>query len=283
MLDMVRFTPDQRIIGETEGLIVEVDVMGTVITSFPVSYPGCCSLNHDVFRHDGNYYSQFQDIIGGTTVDPTVIINDAGVEIGRFDPRDHGIVPASARGDYFHQNTVFVATNGDLLLSWLYRDSVARVNGDLSSPDFGEVLWIMDGNPPDDLNALAPRVTIDWSDVGGDDNFDGQHDFKQLPDGRYMLMDNANGRVVVFTIDEKALTAHADAVYAAPSTCGAQGTAQMTAGGNVLAACYDFELYEYDGATGVRVWEGEVDCRTTEAEDWWSAVASVRWYPLDTW
>lgn len=169
--------------------------------------------------------------------------------------------------------------DGSILLSWLSRDSVAKVDLNPLSPTFGEVLWILDGNPP---NQLPSDIVMDWSAVPGPDSFSGQHDFHRRRDGRFMLLDNDHGRAVVFTIDEVNHTAKADAVYATVEpVCGAQGTAADTLGGNALVGCLTEFTREYDGQTGQLLWESEIGCRNGGGG--FFGTSSARWYPLDGW
>jgi hypothetical protein len=158
---------------------------------------------------------------------------------------------------------------------------VGKINGDFSSPDFGQPYWILAG---DDPAGLGSTVRMDWSSFGGPDGFSNQHNFHPTRDGKYMLLDNDHGRVVRFTLDELAGTATLDGVFStAEGSCGAQGTAQDTVDGNVIAACNTDMVREYDGLTGAMLWEGEVRCANGGAPGFFGGVTAARWYPISGW
>ena len=281
MLDMVRFTDRQTVIGETDGYVVEVDIMGNDIVRFPVDYPGCCSLNHDIFEADGEYWSQYQSVSGWLTLDNVVVLDASGVELYQWDPADHLPIPGDASGDYLHTNSEYVDADGNFYLSWLNQDAVGKFNGDRSSPDWGEPIWLMtgDGQPGD----LGNDITIDWSAVAGPHDFGGQHNLHLRRDGRLMMLDNENGRGLVLTVDDATLTATADAEYEThESLCGAQGTAQDTLAGNAVVGCGTDWLREYDLATNTMLWEAQLQCPFGGGGGWTSG-AATRWYPLDGW
>ena len=278
VLNMVSFTAEQTVVGETGNGVVEVDLLGGVLTDFNVDYPGCCNLHHDIYKANGNYYGFYQDTRAGLTLDPVVVLDAQGNELFEWNPHDVLPVPPGSFGDWLHTNSVWVDEDGTAVLSWLTRDSVAKVDLNPQSPTFGEVLWIMDGNPPD---ALPPDITIDWSNVGGANFFSQQHNFHRRHDGRYMLLDNDHGRGIVFTIDEVNRTATADAVYpTAEFFCGAQGTADDTEDGNALVACGNDALREYDGVTDALIWDAEVDCANGGG---FGGPGVARWNVLDGW
>jgi len=279
VLDMVRYTDEQTVVGETGNSIVEVDLTGGGITDFDVDYPGCCNLHHDVDKQDDLYYSFYQDTQAGLTLDAVVVFDAAGNELFEWNPRDHLPIPPGSFGDWLHTNSIWVEEDGTALFSWLTRDSVAKVDLNPSSPTFGDVLWIMDGNPPDELPA---DITIDWSGVPGPDSFGGQHNFNRRHDGRYMLLDNDHGRGVVLSIDEVNRTATADAVYSTrENVCGPQGTATDTEDGNALVACTTEFMREYDGVTDQLIWEAEIIC--ANGGGGFFGNSSARWYALDGW
>ncbi len=279
VLAMVRYTDEQTILGETDGSIVEVDLLGNDIERFDVSGYGFLGLHHDIFKSNGLFYGLYQETIGGLTLDPVVILDNQGNELYEWNPRDHLEIPPGAFGDWLHNNVVWVEEDGTVLLSWLTRDSVAKIDLNPASPTFGEVLWIVDGNPP---NQLPEDITVDWSGVPGASFFSGQHNFHRRRDGRYMLLDNDNGRGLVLSIDEVNRTATAEAVYdTVEGSCGAQGTAADTLGGNAVVGCTTEFTREYDGVTGELIWQSEIGC--ANGGGGFFGTSSARWYPLDGW
>lgn len=277
MIDMVRFTDDRTIIGETNGNIVEVDLMGNDLVRFPVSY----ALNHDIFEAGGLYYSQFQHEVDGLILDNVVAIDTYGVEQWQWDPADFLSIPGGARGDYLHANSIYVDADGNFYLSWLSIDAVGKFVGDRAAPHWGEALWLMtgDGKPGD----LGNDIAVDWSDIGGPDEFGAQHNVHLRHDGRLMLLDNQNGRGLVLSVDEATLTATVDAEYPTHEpNCFAQGTAMDTVAGNAVVACGTGWVREFDLATSALVWEAEIVCRNGGGAGL-SPGGAVRWYPLDAW
>jgi hypothetical protein len=282
MLYMVRFLDDHTILGITNGNVVQVDLMGNDVVRFPTSYGGCCNLNHDVHRQGNTIVSQYQqNLPRGLILDAAVFLDPTGAEIGQWYPQQHLDIPNNAGGDFLHANSDFLDADGNLLLSWLNQDTVAKIDLDPLSPTYGDPIWLMNGgNRPGDL---GNDITIDWSGIGGADSFGGQHSFHQRHDGRHMLLDNDHGRALVLTVDDTTLTARVDAAYAThESRCGAQGTATDAWSGNSLVGCQSRWVREYDLATGTAVWEGEANCRNNGGGGW-SARAGARWYPLDGW
>ncbi len=280
MLDMVRFTDERTVIGETGDKIVEMDLHGNDIARFEVDYGGCCGLNHDIFKFDGNYYSQFQSISGGLTLDNVVVLDGAGTELYQWEPEDHLDIPPGANGDYLHTNTEYVDADGNLHLSWLNQDTVAKFIGDRADLNWGNPIWLMSGDGRQ--GDLGNDIELDWSLVSGPDEFGGQHNFHGTRDGRYMMLDNDNGRGIVISLDESTMTGVVDAVYPThEGSCGAQGTTMDAENGNVLSACNTEWLREFDGVTAEMLWEGEVKCRNGGAG--FFGVSATRWYPLDTW
>ncbi|MCB9686521.1 MAG: aryl-sulfate sulfotransferase [Alphaproteobacteria bacterium] len=283
MLYMVRYTDRHTIIGNTNGHIVEVDLMGNDLTRFAVNYPGCCNLNHDVHEKNGIYVSNYQDAQGGgLTVDAVAFLDQTGNEVYVWHPEDHFSIPGGASGDYLHCNSDYLDDDGNLLQSWLNRDSVAKIDThDPQSPNFGEKIWVMSGTGRS--TGMGNDITIDWSRIGGADSFGGQHSFHQRHDGRYMLLDNDHGRALVIDVDDNTMTATVDAAYATHEpSCGAQGTAMDTTTGNAVVACLSRFVREYDQATGNQIWEGEANCRNNGGGGW-SPRQGVRWYSLDDW
>ena len=287
-LDMVQFTEDFTVLGESEGDVIEVDLMGTDIIrlealddAFGVTAGGIFgNFHHDIMKRNDVYYVFYQEDYGGggfdTDILDTVILFDGtGTELARWYPIDHLTLPPDWNGDYLHTNTIFVDEAGDIYLSWLSQTTVAKIVGDWNSPDFGTPIWMLDGNGGGGFGT----VTTDWSAVGAPDEFADQHSVVVRPDGRLQLLDNGNGRGLVIDLDEVALTATVDAAYAThENACGPQGTSRSTLGGNALVGCAGEWVREYDGVTGGLLWEAEVTCPGGPVGE-----GASRWYPLDGW
>lgn len=282
MLYMVRYLDDHTVMGITNGAVVQVDLMGNDLVRFDTNYEGCCDLNHDVHFNGTTIVSQYQqDLAGSLILDAAVFFDPSGVELFQWRPQDHLDIPGNASGDYLHNNSDYLDADGNLLQSWLFRDTVAKIDLDPASPTYQSPIWLMNGT--NQQGALGNDITIDWSAIGGPDSFGGQHCFHQRRDGRYMLLDNDHGRALVLSIDDAAGTATVDAAYDTHEpSCGAQGTAMDTLSGNALVACQSRFVREYDLATGNQIWEGEAICRNSGGGGW-SSWSGARWYPLDGW
>jgi hypothetical protein len=284
ILDMVRFTDDHTIVGETNGRVVEIDLLGNDLARFDVGYGGFLGLHHDIYKWNDQFYVMFQDEgAPGLTLDTVVILDMQGTELAAWEPIDHlAIDPAINSNDYLHTNSIYVDAAGDLYLNFLNQASVSKMNGDHTSPDFGQVQWTLTGDAG--ANDIGFDIDVDWDGIGGPDGFGFEHNMHLRNDGRLMLLDNDNGRGLVFTVDEVAKTAVVDASYDTyENSCGPQGTAMDTKAGNAVVACDTEWVREYDLATAAMIWEGELSCRNGGQGGFGGGVSATRWYPLDSW
>jgi hypothetical protein len=284
-VDMLVFTEDHTVLGESVGDVIEVDLMGNDLVRlndldrrFGVTARGLFgNFHHDIAKHDGVYYVTYQEQVGagrGDVLDNLVIFDATGAELARWFAIDHLALPADWSGDFLHTNTITVDPDGDILLSWLGQDAIAKIDGDWTSPTFGDPLWLLEGGN----GQLGSTITTDWTGVGGEDGFDGQHSLFLRADGRLMVLDNAHGRGLVIDLDEAAGTAAVTGAYETrEDRCGPQGTARSTVAGNPVVGCTGDWVREYDLATGAPLWEAEVQCASA------FHAGSARWYPLDGW
>ena len=288
-VDMVQFTEDHTVLGESEGDVIEVDLMGEDILrledlddAFGVTAGGLFgNFHHDIMKRNGFYYVFYQENYGGggfeaDVLDTVIVFDGTGAEIARWDPFVHLDLPEDWDGDFLHTNTIFVDEAGDMLLSWLSQDTIAKITGDWTSPDFGTPQWILRGSPSGDLE---PTITTDWGSISPS-TFGSQHCLNIRPDGRLMLLDNDHGRGLVLSLDTATSTATVDAEYATGAgLCGPQGTAQGTVAGNAIVGCAGYSLREYDGVTGDEVWSASVQC--PDGGGFGPMGGAARWYPLD--
>jgi hypothetical protein len=274
---MVQFTEDQTVLGQTGGQVVEVDLMGRDLLR---KYEGAdydVDLHHDLFKRDGLYYLLYHE--GSPLLDGFLIWDSTGTEIARWWSDDHLAIPGWATGDWLHTNTIFVK-DGSVWLSSFAQSTVMKVDADLASPTFGQVEWVMAGT---DLQDLGNDFAIDWSAVGDPDAFEHQHHLNVLDDGRVMFLDNQHGRGLILDLDEASHTAAVEGAY--PTTfpaCGPQGTATETAAGDVLVDCSGMTLLEYAESGGAPVWSAELRCSNGNVGGGPSN-SPERWYPLDGW
>ncbi|MEQ1565056.1 MAG: aryl-sulfate sulfotransferase [Myxococcota bacterium] len=277
MVNMVRFTPAHTVLAQTGAAVIDVDLAGTELARFTDGVEYDLTLHHDLFARGGLYYLLFQES-GSPVLDGFVVLDPAGAELARWRAEEHLIVPADAFGDWMHTNTLWVDPDLQVTLSLHEQASVIRVDGDPDSPTFGELSWIVVGDPP---AGLLSDLVIDWSGVDGADLFLDQHDAHPLPDGRLVLLDNPHGRALVLSLDPEGGVATADEAWEAEGTgfCGPQGTAEEAAPGHLFAACSGLSVREWDRAAAEVVWTGSVVCETPVGLG--SGVA--RFYPLDGW
>lgn len=205
-LDMFRFTPDGTVLGETGEDIVEIDMMGNEIAhlvgirTLLGAGDTFWGLHHDVFSRNGLYYVMYHRSYPGhgasDLLDVVTLLDATGTVVTEFDPIEHVELAAGWFGDWLHTNSIWVDENQDMILSWAARDAVAKIEGDPASPDFGDVLWVMDSKNPDTFGS-APPIGVDWGPAT--EGFANEHDMGFTPDGRLSLLDNGHGRGMVIT------------------------------------------------------------------------------------
>ncbi len=276
LTSMYRFTPEQTIYAEIGDHVVEMDLHGNTLLDFDITF----NAHHDIHRRADLFYTLDKVSDPGVKLDDVVILDSEGDDAGRWVSADHLTIPPGAMGDVLHANSLFVDDSGDIYISMLQQASIAKVEGDLKSPDFGTPIWIMAGSA--NKNDIGHDIVVDWSLVGGADSFLRQHNVHIRHDGRLMVLDNDHGRALVFTVDEVAKTATVDAAYpTAENNCGPQGTALDTLAGNAIVACETGVVREFDLLTGSAIWEAEAECFNGKTVG--NGVQVARWYPLDGW
>jgi hypothetical protein len=282
--DMISFTSDFTVLGESGGSIVEVDLSGADVVRLPnlsddFGIPDAAlfgNFHHDVMKRNETYYAIYQEDFGGNDVlDALVLFDGAGTELRRWHAMDHLDIPPNWSGDLLHTNAIYVDEAGDIYLSMLGQDMVAKLDGDLASPTFGDPVWLLDGRVGGELTGT---LTTDFSAVSAPGYFSGEHSVILRADGRVQLLDNDNGRGLVITVDETANTATVDAEFATQeNSCSVQGTSRSTMAGNPVVGCYGTTVREYDIATELLLWEATVECAGGPGP------GAARFYPLDGW
>ncbi|MCB9689207.1 MAG: aryl-sulfate sulfotransferase [Alphaproteobacteria bacterium] len=276
---MVRFQPDRTVLAETDGQVVKVDLEGNDLLRLDLDYPGLWGLHHDIYEWNGLIYLLHQEDVGGGLILDTVwIVDQQGDTVAEWLADDHLNIPGNASGDYLHTNSLNLDAAGNMYLSFFYRHTVAKLVGDPADPSFGDVIWLMAGDPP---NQIGNDITVDWSAVGGADSFRFQHHFQPRANGGYTLLDNDHGRALIVSVDEGSGQAVVEGAFATrEARCGPQGTAaEVASNGNVVAGCWGDWLREYDDTSGAQVWEGHLVCQNTPQ----GGPKVARYYPLDTW
>lgn len=281
--DMLAFTDDHTALGESEGSVIEIDMMGNDVarlpdlsTDFGIESTGLFgNFHHDIWKKNGIYYAIYREEFGGFDVlDALVLFDGTGTELGRWHADEHLTLPATWFGDFLHANSVYVDDDGYIYLSMLAQGLLAKLDGDLASPTFGDPVWLLAGNAGGEVEGT---ITTDFTAIGAPWSFTSQHSFMVRPDGRLQLLDNENGRALVLTVDEAASTATVDAAYeTVENKCSVQGTSRTTQAGNPVVGCLGNNVREYDIADGAMIWQGAVQCDDP-------GPGSTRFWPLDGW
>ncbi len=248
LLEIVTHTEDDTVIGISSEFVVEVDWTGAALQVLTPGFDNDTRIHHDVFKRDGHTFTLFQESIdlgGDTTVlDGFYVYDPAGDLVATWRLIDHWSPPVPPVGnggivDYSHANSIFVQEDGDILLSFRHMSAIAKIRGDWTQPDFGEILWRLSGDP--DEAPFGSDFSLTAS-MGSWPGFVHQHNVHPLPDGRLAMFDNRKqppqlSRVLVLDVDELGGTANVDLAYELDRLCAFQGSAWHTAAGNPLATC----------------------------------------------
>ena len=247
MIEVVHFTEDETVLAISSEFVVEVDWTGRTLQVLTPGFDGGTVIHHDVFRRQGHTYTLFQETLnlgGDTTYLDGFYVHDAqGDLVTTWRLIDHFTPPIPPEGhggvvDYSHANAIFVQEDGDVLLSFRHLSTVIEVRGDPFAPDFGEILWVLSGDPSTD--ALGSDFTL--ASIGDWPGFVHQHHAHRLPNGRISLFDNRKdvsqrSRVLEISLDEETGMAQMERVWDLGRFCAFQGASWPTATGNPLATC----------------------------------------------
>ena len=265
-------TPDDTflvLIGN--GRFLEIDLAGhDILNVTGFSRP----LHHDLARDDaGNTYLLYADEFTHDSVDYVldglIVLDRAGTPIAEWDLRDHldpSILFPDDRGlywdqrfpgaiDFSHGNSVEVAPDGGVTLSFRWMHAAMHLRGDPTSPDFGEVEWVL-ASPQSDLPS-------DFDLVGDDPTFDGQHHVSVDDAGRVWLYDNGDpedvSRGLRYQLDGDRATV--DASWALPQRCAIQGAVYPTDDDGALLTCSQAgSVREYGPADTDPRWSMDLTC-----------------------
>jgi hypothetical protein len=268
---MIRFTEDHTVLADIGIGLVEMDLLGNELVRLELGTDFEYMLHHDVNKSNGYIYALFE-VPGSPALDGVYIFDPTGVMVGEWHASSVFEPPLSGGGSWLHTNTVWVDEAGDILLSSWAMSSVIKIEGDWTSPEFGQHIWTLSGEGFDDV---GDDFVIDWSAVDDADRFQRQHDLKLLPDGRMLMLDNHVGRGLILSLDEATMTATAESAYSTGYICGPQGTAAATTG-HVFVGCSGPDILEYD-LEGELLWQATAVCPSGDE------AISARWYPLEGW
>jgi hypothetical protein len=136
--------------------------------------------------------------------------------------------------DWSHANSVTVTEDGDWLVSFRWLDAVYRIDGQIGTPSFGEVEWVLVG---DERSPLQSTFVLE-AEEGLVPGFIGQHHATQQGD-RLWLFDNRlppeESRAIELVLEgDVARTVESHAVG---EPCEVEGGAAPLPSGGVLATC----------------------------------------------
>jgi len=227
--------------------LYEVALDGTVRFA---SYRGLghdLPLHHDVFIRDGLRYAvnaQLHTFDGHDfVIDGFYVFDDSGI-IGTWNLADHLDSDPVWTGqklrfwsdewpgaeDFAHANAIYATEDGTLLFSARRLNRVYAISG-FHQPDFGDILWVLDGQTGADFEITGSP--------DGKNDFDGQH-HPQLVGETLTLFDNRiglNARTVAMTLDIPAGSATITEVHSLHRRCSIQGSTYVLANANVVATC----------------------------------------------
>jgi len=164
--------------------------------------------------------------------------------------------------DYSHGNGLWTS-DGMLLVSFRALSAVMGLVADPLSPDFGEVLWVLDG---DGDGRLGDDLTLS-SSVTAEVNFQDQHSPSVGEDGRLALFDNRRvgegpSRAIQLDLDPEAGAAEIVESWDMNRHCAVQGSAYALPNGHVLATCaVSGTVMEFASEMAEPVWSGRVVCQ----------------------
>jgi hypothetical protein len=171
--------------------------------------------------------------------------------------------------DWAHANSLWVSADDAWTISVRFTSTIIQVEGDLASPDWGQLLWELRGDAAD--------TSDDWSLTSSSysPDFNWQHHAWWTLGGTMMLYDNQrmttdNSRAIELDFDETTGVAEVVAAYDLGMGCDGQGGAfDLQPSGHVVANCSDVtatpgvidaSVYEFDPSSTTPVWQLDVSC-----------------------
>lgn len=219
------------------------------------------AMHHDAFKKNGLVYVLWhQDVeraAGTYKEDGFYVVASDGTILKEWRLYDHHtppepLEPFTGTKDYSHANSIEVDDDLGVLISFRHLSTVMYVEGDIDSPEFGEVRWSLVGQPtePDQSNMLAL-----FDGPGGLPGFEMQHHARFRGPDRLTMFDNRNlglpgSRVLELALDVQRGTATIDATYPLDLSCGYQGSTYYSAAGNPIATCGPLrQVLEWDAGS----------------------------------
>jgi hypothetical protein len=164
--------------------------------------------------------------------------------------------------DFSHGNGLWTS-EGTLLVSFRALSVVMGIVADPMSTEFGEVLWVMDGDGDGRLGSDLVLTSSVTSLVG----FQDQHSPSIGADGRLSLFDNRKveegpSRAIQLNMDIASGAAEIVESWDMGRHCAVQGSAYALPNGHVLATCaVSGTVMEFVSGQAEPVWTGRVACQ----------------------
>lgn len=215
--------------------------------------PAELMIHHDVARAGDNTLTLFSEPITAPdgqvfVIDGVAVFGPDGTLLTQWHLADHidpeqllagggppaqvGPQPADQPVDWSHANGITVTEDGDWIVSFRWLSAVYRIDGHLDAPTFGDVVWVVTGDP---ASPIPSSFAVD-----ADGRFVGQH-HPTLVGDELTVFDNRvrpeTSRTVTLRLDPVAGTARTVETHDVGEPCDVEGGAVPLPGGGVFATC----------------------------------------------
>ncbi|MEQ1567089.1 MAG: aryl-sulfate sulfotransferase, partial [Myxococcota bacterium] len=294
-LNALAFIDEHTVLAELgKSTLAEFDLVGNVRMTSEIGVGFEPLLHHDLFEKDGVIWvlgARLVDKLGQPTiVDDVLALDASGVTLDTWTTEDlwpYGFSPWMAETywgnwfpdavDFSHANSVWVDDAGDVWASLRHLHAVVKISGGPGTAGFGELLWTAVGS---DTSVIWPYS--DFTLVGDDPEFSGQHDVHLDPEGRMLLLDNGLGeagttRAARFVVDEAAHTLTLDHAIDLGTNCPTQGAVRELPNGDWVVTCAGAGVVGEFAADGAQTPEWTLSARCQNV----FPTSIVRGYPID--
>jgi len=275
----LRFTDEQTLVAVVgRRAIREFDMAGEVVFEafFGDTYDK--PVHHDAHREGEWTYvlnASVHEVDGISYIMDGFYVQDRhGTLVAEWSLRDH-VIPSGAgltggfwasffggAVDFSHANGLWVSGE-ELLISFRALSTVIAVVADPLAPNFGDVLWVMDGDGDGRLGSDLALFSSVTEKVG----FQDQHSPTTDEAGRLLLFDNRDAgqgpsRAIRLETEPQAGVAEITDSWDMDRHCLVQGSAYPMSNGHILATCaVDGTVMEFAPGKSEPVWSGRVVCQ----------------------
>ncbi len=249
-------------------------------------------LHHDLDYADGLIYTLNEREVDGLMVDGFDVVDASGTILASWNIADHMEITGEGGGggpggggpggggaaQWSHGNSIHVE-DGRALLSLRWQSAVVEVLADPSDPDFGDITWILTGEPSD------VESDFRWTDGGG---FVGQHHARWTADGLLSVFDNGDmsddSRAVRIALDHDTMTAEEAWTWSLGTHCDIQGANYDLADGGAMVTCGDGGWGASVGPDGGAAdWQLSLSCAADAGGGGRGGAMAPRLLPLGAW